>query len=96
MGLPKDNAEGYTQGSPITFAKQLKGRLLLVYGTGDDNCHYQNCEALINELVRQNKPFSLMAYPNRTHGISEGANTRRHLYETLTRYLQENLPAGPR
>jgi dipeptidyl-peptidase 4 len=96
MGLPGDNEEGYTQGSPITFAKQLKGHLLLVYGTGDDNCHYQNCEALINELVKQNKLFSLMAYPNRTHGISEGANTRRHFYETLTRYLRENLPAGVR
>ena len=96
MGLPKENSEGYTQGSPITFSKQLKGRLLLVYGTGDDNCHYQNCEALINELVKQNKPFSLMAYPNRTHGISEGAGTRLHLYETLTRYLQENLPSGLR
>ncbi len=96
MGLPKDNDAGYTQGSPIAFAKQLKGRLLLVYGTGDDNCHYQNCEALINELVKHNKPFSLMAYPNRTHGISEGSGTRRHFYETLTRFLEENLPSGAR
>jgi dipeptidyl-peptidase-4 len=91
MGLPKDNAEGYKNGSPIEFAKQLKGNLLLVYGTADDNCHYQNCEALIDELVKQNKPFSLMSYPNRTHSISEGSNTKRHLFETLTRYLRENL-----
>jgi dipeptidyl-peptidase-4 len=94
MGLPADNAEGFRDGSPITFASQLKGNLLLVYGTGDDNCHYQNCEVLVNELIKQNKQFSLMSYPNRTHAISEGANTRPHLYDTLTRYLEEHLPMG--
>ncbi|MCY2991797.1 MAG: S9 family peptidase [Planctomycetota bacterium] len=94
MGLPTDNEAGYKNGSPITYSHQLKGNLLLVYGTGDENCHYQNCEVLINRLIEHNKQFSLMAYPNRTHSIREGANTRRHLYETLTRYLHEHLPAG--
>lgn len=94
MGLPDDNAEGYKNGSPITHAHQLAGNLLLVYGTGDDNCHYQNCEVLVSELVRHNKPFALMTYPNRTHGIKEGENTKRHLYETLTRYLETHLPTG--
>lgn len=93
MGLPADNAAGFKEGSPINFAGQLKGKLLLVHGTGDDNCHYQNCEALINELIKQNKQFSLMSYPNRTHAIREGANTKRHLFETLTHYLEENLPS---
>jgi dipeptidyl-peptidase 4 len=92
MGLLADNEDGYKNGSPLTFVHQLQGKLLLVHGTGDDNCHYQNCEALINELIKQNKQFSLMAYPNRTHSISEGENTRRHLFETLTRFLEENLP----
>jgi len=92
MGLPADNTAGFKDGSPLTFAHQLQGNLLLVYGTGDDNCHYQNCEVLINELIKQNKQFSLMAYPNRTHSIKEGDNTRRHLYETLTRYLNQHLP----
>jgi dipeptidyl-peptidase-4 len=96
MGLPKDNEEGYTQGSPITFAKQLQGNLLLVHGTGDDNVHYQNCEALINELIRYDKKFTVMPYPNRSHGIYEGENTTRHLYELFTRFLNDNLPAGPR
>jgi dipeptidyl-peptidase-4 len=96
MGLPDDNADGYTKGSPITFAHQLKGNLLLVYGTGDDNCHYQNCEVLINELIKHNKAFSMMAYPSRSHSLREGENTTRHLYELLTRYLTENLPPGPR
>ncbi len=96
MGLPDDNADGYKNGSPITFAHQLKGNLLLVHGTADDNVHYQNCAVLMNELIKDNKQFSLMAYPNRTHSISEGANTRRHLFELLTRYLRDHLPAGPK
>jgi dipeptidyl-peptidase-4 len=96
MGLPDDNEEGYKNGSPITFAHQLKGNLLIVHGTGDDNCHYQSCEALINELIKHNKYFSMMSYPNRTHSIKEGENTKRHLFELLTRYLEDNLPCGPK
>ncbi len=91
MGLPKENLEDYKQGSPITFAKGLKGKLLLVHGTGDDNVHYQNTEALVNELIKQNKQFSMMSYPNRTHGIYEGKNTRYHLYTLLTDFLKTNL-----
>jgi dipeptidyl-peptidase-4 len=96
MGVPQENEEAYKQGSPITFASQLKGNLLVVHGTGDDNVHYQGTEALINALVAANKPFQLMSYPNRTHSISEGPGTTRHLYELLTRYLHDNLPPGPR
>jgi dipeptidyl-peptidase 4 len=93
MGLPQDNADDYKQGSPITFASGLKGDLLIVHGTGDDNVHYQATELLIDALIAANKPFTMMAYPNRTHGIFEGENTSRHLYELLTRYLREHLPA---
>ena len=96
MGLPQDNAEDYKNGSPITHAAGLKGNLLVVHGTGDDNCHYQGVEILANKLIELNKPFSLMAYPNRSHSISEGKNTSRHLYGLLTRYLNDNLPAGPK
>ncbi len=91
MGLPQDNIEGFKQGSPITHAHKLEGNLLVVHGTGDDNCHYQSAEALINELIRHNKMFSFMAYPNRSHGIYEGENTRRHLFETLTRFLMHSM-----
>lgn len=94
MGLPRDNPDGFRDGSPITFARQLKGELLLVHGTADDNCHYQNCEVLINELIRHHKQFALMSYPNRTHGIHEGENTRRHLFETLTQFLKQKLPVN--
>jgi dipeptidyl-peptidase-4 len=94
-GLPKDHPEEWKQSSPITFASQLKGNLLLIHGTGDDNVHYQGTEALINALVAANKQFSLMSYPNRSHSISEGPGTQRHLYATMTRYLHEKLPPGP-
>ncbi|WP_435005363.1 DPP IV N-terminal domain-containing protein [Tundrisphaera lichenicola] len=95
MGLPGDNVQGFKEGSPISHASRLKGKLLLIHGTGDDNCHYQGTEALIDELIRHDKPFSMMAYPNRSHSISEGENTTRHLRGLMTRYLLENLPAGP-
>lgn len=96
MGLPQDNAEDYKRGSPITHAAGLKGNLLVVHGTGDDNCHYQGAELLADKLIELNKPFTLMAYPNRSHSVNEGKNTTRHLYGLLTRYLNENLPAGPK
>lgn len=96
MGLPDANAADYKQSSPITHADGLKGDLLIVHGTGDDNVHYQGTEVLINKLIELNKPFTMMAYPNRTHSISEGANTSRHLFSLLTRYLSEHLPAGAR
>ncbi|MBC8030297.1 MAG: S9 family peptidase [Pyrinomonadaceae bacterium] len=95
-GLPQDHPEEWKQSSPITFAGQLKGQLLIIHGTGDDNVHYQGTEALIDRLVAANKSFTVMPYPNRSHGIYEGAGTSRHLYGLLTRYLNENLPAGPR
>jgi dipeptidyl-peptidase-4 len=94
MGLPSDNVEGYREGSAINFAHQLQGDLLLIHGTGDDNCHYQTKELLINELVRHNKPFRMFAYPNRTHAIREGKNTTRHLREMMTQFLHEKLPAS--
>jgi len=94
MGLPQDNEEGYTNGSPITFAKNLKGHLLIVHGTGDDNVHYQGFEMLVNELVATGRVFSMMSYPNRSHGISEGRGTTMHLYSLFTRYLNEHLPVG--
>ena len=96
MGLPDDNAEGYRLGSPITFADELQGHLLVVHGSGDDNVHYQGTERLVNALVAANKPFQLMVYPNRTHSIAEGPGTSRHLFELLTSYLKEHLPAGAR
>lgn len=94
MGLPQENEEDFLRGSPIHYADQLEGNLLLIHGTADDNVHYQNAEMLINELVRHNKLFDLMIYPNRSHGIWEGDNTTRHLYSTMTKYLLEHCPVN--
>ena len=96
MGLPNDNVDGYREGSPIHFAHRLKGNLLLVHGTGDDNCHYQTMELLINELIKHGKQFTMMAYPNRSHSIREGKGTTKHLRTLMTNYLNDNLPPGAR
>ncbi len=96
MGLPQENEEDFLAGSPVTYAKNLEGNLLIVHGTGDDNVHYQGTEVLINELIAQNKQFDVMVYPNRSHGIYEGPNTRRHLFTMLTNYLIEHVEAGGR
>ena len=96
MGLPQTNADGYKLGSAINFAEGLKGNLLVIHGTGDDNVHYQGTERLINRLVELGKPFDVMVYPNRTHAISEGPGTTPHIYQRIARYFLEHLPAGPR
>lgn len=95
MGLPGDNVEGFTNGSPITWAKQLKGNLLLIHGTGDDNCHYATTELLIDELIKHGKQFELMAYPNRSHAIREGQNTVPHMFDLMTGYLERTLLKSP-
>ena len=94
MGIPAENPDDYAKGSPITHAKNLKGNLLYIHGTGDDNVHYSNAEMLINELVKQGKQFQLMVYPNRTHGISEGQGTTAHLSKLYSSYLRKYCPPG--
>lgn len=96
MGLPDNNVEGFHDGSPINFVHRFAGELLLIHGTGDDNCHYQGTEVLMDELIRHNKPFAMMAYPNRSHSIREGLNTTIHLRGLMTNYLESKLPAGGR
>lgn len=96
MGLPQENREDFVNGSPITHAKNLRGNLLYIHGTGDDNVHYNNAEQLINELIAHGKQFQLMSYPNRTHGISEGKGTSAHLNQLFTNYLRTYCPPGAR
>jgi dipeptidyl-peptidase-4 len=90
-GLLEDFADNYVEAAPVTHAKNLEGKLLLVHGTGDDNVHYQGAEVLINELIKHNKQFDFMAYPNRRHGIVEGDGTSLHLYTLQTNYFLEHL-----
>ncbi len=96
MGLPQQNEADYKASSPLSYADRLRGNLLLVHGTGDDNVHYQGSERLINALVAANKQFKLLSYPNRSHGIFEGEGTTLHLFTQLTGFLEKNLPAGGR
>ncbi|MEW6994301.1 S9 family peptidase [Colwelliaceae bacterium MEBiC 14330] len=90
-GLLEDHGEGYKQGSPITHAQNLQGKLLLVHGTGDDNVHYQGTERLINKLVEHNKQFEFMSYPNRSHSLREGAGTTLHYKTMKTNFFIEQL-----
>jgi dipeptidyl-peptidase 4 len=90
MGLPQDNGNGYDDNSPLNHVANIKGAYLLVHGTADDNVHYQNTAELISALVRSDKRFEQFAYPDKNHGIY-GGNTRNHLYEMMTRWLEENL-----
>ena len=91
MGLPDENVEGYKEGSPITHASNLEGKLLLIHGTADDNVHYQSFEMLVDELIKQDKLFDMFSYPMRTHAIRERENTSLHLRRIMARYFQENL-----
>ncbi len=95
MGLPLQNVEGYRNSSAINFAEGLRGNLLIVHGSGDDNVHYAGSELLLNRLIELDKPVDFMEYPNRTHAIYEGAGTRLHLYSLLLRYLEEHIPPAP-
>ena len=91
MGLPKDNADGYDNNSPIKHVEKIKGKLLLVHGTADDNVHMQNSMELVTKLVDANVQFDMNFYPNSNHGIYTGKNTRFHLYTRMTNFITENL-----
>ena len=96
MGNPAvDGPENYLKNSPMTYAKNLKGELLIVHGTTDDNCHYQSFEQLVDELVKQGKQFRMMSYPSRTHSIFEREGTTLHLRTMMTRFLEEKLQLTP-
>lgn len=88
MGLPQDNAKGYDEYSPTENMDKVRGKLLLVHGTADDNVHFQNSVALVNALVAANKQFDFFMYPDQNHGMGSG---RYHLYVKMTGFVKENL-----
>lgn len=90
MRTPQENPNGYDDNSPINHVKKLKGKYLLVHGTGDDNVHVQNSMDLITALVNANKQFEMMFYPNKNHSIY-GGYTRFHLYKRMTDFILNNL-----
>lgn len=90
MRTPQENKEGYEQNSPLNFADGLQGDLLLVHGSADDNVHLQNTMEFAEKLVQADKQFDMKIYTNRNHGIY-GGNTRYHLYNLMTDFLDEHL-----
>ena len=90
MQTPQENPEGYDNNSPLTYAKNLNKKFLLVHGTADDNVHVQNSMRLIESLVQYDKQFDWAIYPDKDHGIY-GGNTRHHLYEKMTQFILNNL-----
>ncbi|MEL6485088.1 MAG: prolyl oligopeptidase family serine peptidase, partial [Bacteroidota bacterium] len=90
MQTPQENASGYDENSPLNYPEMLKGKYLVVHGSGDDNVHVQNTMRMIEALVQANKPFDWAIYPDRNHGIY-GGNTRLHLYTKMTEFVKNNL-----
>lgn len=90
MRTPEENASGYDDNSPINYTHLLKGKYLLIHGSGDDNVHYQNTMEMINSLTENDKQFDLFIYPNKNHGIY-GGNTRNHLFKMMYQYTLDNL-----
>lgn len=90
LQTPQLNPSGYDDFSPISHVNRLKGNLLLIHGTGDDNVHFQNAVDLVDALIKADKQFETMYYPNRNHGIY-GGNTTWHLYSLMTDFIKRKL-----
>ncbi|HKL34279.1 MAG TPA: S9 family peptidase [Tangfeifania sp.] len=90
MRTPQENPEGYDQNSPLFFAGDIEGRLLIVHGSADDNVHAQNTYEFTEKLVQAGVQFDMAIYTNRAHGI-RGGNTTMHLYTKMTNFLKNQL-----
>jgi dipeptidyl-peptidase-4 len=91
MQTPQENASGYDENSPINHVEKLKGAYMLIHGSGDDNVHVQNTTRMVNALVEANKQFDLFIYPDKAHSIFKGKNTRLHLYNKMTAFIDAHL-----
>jgi dipeptidyl-peptidase-4 len=90
MQTPQENPSGYDENSPINHVDKLKGKFLLIHGSGDDNVHLQNSMQMMEALIQANKQFDSQIYPDKNHGIY-GGNTRIQLYNKMTNFIKENL-----
>jgi len=96
MGLPQDDSKAYEQSSAINFTSGLRGDLLIMHGSGDDNVHFQGFELLVNNLISLGKNFDMRVYPGRTHGLVEGPGTAPDVYANILGYFETHLPREPR
>jgi dipeptidyl-peptidase-4 len=90
MQTPQENASGYDENSPINHVEKLKGKYLLIHGSGDDNVHVQNSMQMMEALIQANKQFDSQIYPDKNHGIY-GGMTRIQLYTKMTNFIIDNL-----
>ncbi len=90
MRTPQENPEGYDDNSPLSHAGDIKGHLLIVHGSADDNVHAQNTFEMTEKMVQAGVQFDMAMYTNRNHGI-RGGNTSMHLYTKMTNFLKEQL-----
>lgn len=90
MQTPQENPSGYDNNSPINFVEKLKGKYLLIHGSGDDNVHVQNSMQMMEALIQANKQFDSQIYPDKNHGIY-GGKTRIQLFNKMTNFIQNNL-----
>ncbi|HXJ07381.1 MAG TPA: DPP IV N-terminal domain-containing protein [Candidatus Acidoferrum sp.] len=95
MGLPQESPKAYEQSSAINFASGLRGDLMVMHGSGDDNVHFQGFELLVNKLISLGLQFDMRVYPGRTHGIFEGKGTNLDVYTNILGYFEAHLPLGP-
>ncbi len=90
MRTPKENQQGYDENAPLNHASDIKGRLLIVHGSADDNVHAQNTYEFTEKMVQAGVQFDMAIYTNRNHSIS-GGNTTMHLYTKMTDFLKQQL-----
>ena len=90
MRTPQENPSGYDDNSPINFVEKLKGKYLLIHGSGDDNVHVQNSMQMMEALIQANKQFDSQIYPDKNHGIY-GGKTRIQLFNKMTNFIKNNL-----
>ena len=90
MSLPSENPDGYRDGSPVTHAGALRGKLLIVHGMLDENVHFRHTARFVEALSKANRSCDLLIYPNGRHGLRSEAD-RRHMHERVANYFAENL-----
>ena len=90
MRTPQENPKGYDENSPLNYVDRIKGKFLIIHGTGDDNVHFQNSVEMIDEMIKKNIDFESAYYPNRKHGIS-GGNATYHVWSKMTEWIYQNL-----
>jgi dipeptidyl-peptidase-4 len=89
MGLPAENVDAYERASALTKAADLNAKLLLIHNLEDDNVHFQNTVQVMDALERAGKPFEVMLYPQKAHGVT--GPVRKHLYQTMTEFFEKNV-----